>query len=243
MQFTADILRLELMVAEIPESSARGAAMAAMLGQGMVDFVCGIVVAAANGPATLRAKNGRRDGRAALFRMADRGEASVLRWRTSESSPNILSRRRWRSSRPPNRWPASNRRARSRACRAKRTQLRERFAARVESIEALEPGASPSLPGRRQAASGRRQVSARASANQFSVGKHRAESADDHLDRRRQPVRASAAFRLATVGPGISRIAGGVFSRAAVWCCWHAPPYRRLTIGRSSARSSSRVSA
>ena len=34
MQFTADILRLELIVAEIPESSARGAAMAAMLGRG-----------------------------------------------------------------------------------------------------------------------------------------------------------------------------------------------------------------
>ena len=36
MQFTADILRLELIVAEIPESSARGAAMAAMLGRGTV---------------------------------------------------------------------------------------------------------------------------------------------------------------------------------------------------------------
>jgi glycerol kinase len=36
MQFSADILRLELIVAEIPESSARGAAMAAMLGQGGV---------------------------------------------------------------------------------------------------------------------------------------------------------------------------------------------------------------
>jgi glycerol kinase len=36
MQFTADILRLELIVAEVPESSARGAAMAAMLGRGMV---------------------------------------------------------------------------------------------------------------------------------------------------------------------------------------------------------------
>jgi glycerol kinase len=34
MQFTADILRAELIVAEIAESSARGAAMAAMLGQG-----------------------------------------------------------------------------------------------------------------------------------------------------------------------------------------------------------------
>jgi glycerol kinase len=34
MQFTADILRLDLVVAEIPESSARGAAMAAMLGRG-----------------------------------------------------------------------------------------------------------------------------------------------------------------------------------------------------------------
>jgi glycerol kinase len=34
MQFTADILGLELIVAEIPESSARGAAMAAMLGRG-----------------------------------------------------------------------------------------------------------------------------------------------------------------------------------------------------------------
>lgn len=34
MQFTADIVRLELVVTEIPESSARGAAMAAMLGQG-----------------------------------------------------------------------------------------------------------------------------------------------------------------------------------------------------------------
>ena len=36
MQFTADILRLDLIVAEIPESSARGAAMAAMLGRGAV---------------------------------------------------------------------------------------------------------------------------------------------------------------------------------------------------------------
>lgn len=36
MRFTADILRLEIIVAEIPESSARGAAMAAMLGRGMV---------------------------------------------------------------------------------------------------------------------------------------------------------------------------------------------------------------
>jgi glycerol kinase len=36
MQFTADILRLELVVADIPELSARGAAMAAMLGQRMV---------------------------------------------------------------------------------------------------------------------------------------------------------------------------------------------------------------
>jgi glycerol kinase len=36
MQFTADILRLEMVVDEIPESSARGAAMAAMLGRGTV---------------------------------------------------------------------------------------------------------------------------------------------------------------------------------------------------------------
>jgi glycerol kinase len=36
MQFTADILRLELVVADIPELSARGAAMAAMLGQRVV---------------------------------------------------------------------------------------------------------------------------------------------------------------------------------------------------------------
>jgi glycerol kinase len=36
MQFTADILRLELVAAEIPELSARGVAMAAMLGQRLV---------------------------------------------------------------------------------------------------------------------------------------------------------------------------------------------------------------
>lgn len=36
MQFSADILRLDLIVAEVPESSARGVAMAAMLGRGMV---------------------------------------------------------------------------------------------------------------------------------------------------------------------------------------------------------------
>jgi glycerol kinase len=36
MQFTADILQLELVVADIPELSARGAAMAGMLGQRMV---------------------------------------------------------------------------------------------------------------------------------------------------------------------------------------------------------------
>jgi glycerol kinase len=37
MQFTADITRLELVVAEVAESSARGAATAAMLGLGLVD--------------------------------------------------------------------------------------------------------------------------------------------------------------------------------------------------------------
>jgi glycerol kinase len=36
MQFAADILRLKLVVAEVPESSARGAAIAAMLGRGTV---------------------------------------------------------------------------------------------------------------------------------------------------------------------------------------------------------------
>jgi glycerol kinase len=36
MQFTADIIRAELVVADVPESSARGAALAAMLGQGIV---------------------------------------------------------------------------------------------------------------------------------------------------------------------------------------------------------------
>jgi glycerol kinase len=36
MQFTADILQLELIVADVPESSARGAAMSAMLGKGLV---------------------------------------------------------------------------------------------------------------------------------------------------------------------------------------------------------------
>jgi glycerol kinase len=37
MQFTADMTQLELVVSEVPESSARGAAMAAMLGQGLVE--------------------------------------------------------------------------------------------------------------------------------------------------------------------------------------------------------------
>jgi glycerol kinase len=37
MQFTADLVGLELVVSEVPESSALGAAMAGMLGQGMVD--------------------------------------------------------------------------------------------------------------------------------------------------------------------------------------------------------------
>jgi glycerol kinase len=39
MQFVADILRTEIVVAEVAESSARGAAMAAMLGQGRVASV------------------------------------------------------------------------------------------------------------------------------------------------------------------------------------------------------------
>jgi glycerol kinase len=37
MQFTADITGLELIVAEVAETSARGAAMAALLGLGAVD--------------------------------------------------------------------------------------------------------------------------------------------------------------------------------------------------------------
>jgi glycerol kinase len=36
MQFTADILHLELVAADIPELSARGVAMAALLGQRIV---------------------------------------------------------------------------------------------------------------------------------------------------------------------------------------------------------------
>jgi glycerol kinase len=37
MQFTADICQLDLVVAEVAESSARGAAMAAMLALGTID--------------------------------------------------------------------------------------------------------------------------------------------------------------------------------------------------------------
>ena len=36
-RLVADMTQLELVVSEVPESSARGAAMAAMLGQGLVE--------------------------------------------------------------------------------------------------------------------------------------------------------------------------------------------------------------
>ena len=39
MQFTADILQMEVVATEVPESSARGAAMAGMLGMGMVSSI------------------------------------------------------------------------------------------------------------------------------------------------------------------------------------------------------------
>ena len=180
--------------------------------------------------------------RAALCRLADGGEAGALIWRTSGSLPNTLSRRRSHCRRRPSRWPASNRPARSPAYQAKPMSCASDSPRASSRSKRWSRATQPSLPGaaKPQAADGTYQRGrVRIS---FPLGEHRAQSADDHFDRCRQLIRASAAFRSATVGPGISRVAGRSFSRATVRCRRHAPTYRRRTIDRSSARSSSRAS-
>ena len=84
-------------------------------------------------------------------------------------------------------------------------ELRERFAARVESIEELDSCPTPSLARCRQPQSrcdvyqrGRVRIS-------FPAGEHGPKPADDHLDRRRQPVRAAATLGPAAAGPRVSR--------------------------------------
>ena len=121
-------------------------------------------------------------------------------------------------------------------------ELRERFAARVESIEELEPVAAPSLPGA-AVPPGPSGVSARPRADQLSAGEHGAESAGDHLDGRRQSVRTALPLRPAAAGPRISRSRSPPTFPARSLASPARGDSPASTIARSSARSSSRASA
>ena len=227
MQFTADILDWNW---SWPRCRIVGAGRGdgGHVGIGNGRFIRRIVRLAARVTQLSPTKIGRRS-RQVLCRMADGSGTGVLRktWRTTASLPNIWSKRPCHWRRRPSRWPASNRQARSRACRAKRMNCASGLPRKSNPLSNWSRCQHHRFRVRRNR-SRRRRLSARAGADQFSAGEHGTEPADDYFDGRRKSVRASTSVGLAAVGSGISRLTYQGIFWPTVWHHGNSPTNWRL---------------